>query len=235
MTSLPDRSAYHTLTTSTGGAMMAVVELHPEFFDLVGNVRAMRRLKSDPVPEELMYKVLNAGVMAASGQNLQPWEFVVVDDPEKKQWFADHYRDAMESRFEVSAADIGGRSDKLARQLQAVLYQIEHMHETPYLVFFCGRRDWPFKVPSEERVGLAPPNYGAVYPCVQNVLLACRAVGLGAALTTMHQVFEQELNEYLGIPEEFGVVVTMPVGWPMGNFGPVKRIPAEEKIHRNQW
>lgn len=210
-------------------------DLHPEFFDLVGNVRAMRRLKPDPVPEDLIFKVLNAGVMASSGQNLQPWEFVLVDDPEKKQWFSERYRDAMHSRFGISAEEIEGRNDKFARQIQAVLYQIEHMHETPYLLFVCGQRDWPFKVPQEERVGLAPPNYGAVYPCVQNILLACRAVGLGAALTTMHQVFEDELHEYLGIPVDYGVVVTMPIGWPMGKFGPVKRVPAERKTHRNHW
>lgn len=205
------------------------------FFDLVGSVRAMRRLKPDPVPEELIFKVLNAGVMAPSGQNLQPWEFVLVDDPEKKQWFAERYRSAMLERFGISPDQVEGRSDKLARQLKAVLYQMEHMAEVPYLLFVCGERDWPFKVAEKDRVGLAPPNYGAVYPCVQNILLACRAVGLGAALTTMHQVFEDELHEYLGIPLEYGVVVTMPIGWPMGNFGPVKRIPAEKKTHRNHW
>ena len=99
----------------------------------------------------------------------------------------------------------------------------------------CGKRDWPFKVAPEDRIGLAPPNYGAVYPCVQNILLACRAVGLGAALTTMHQVFEEELHAYFEIPVEFGVVVTIPIGWPMGKFGAVTRIPAEQKTHRNKW
>jgi nitroreductase len=84
-------------------------------------------------------------------------------------------------------------------------------------------------------VGLAPPNYGAVYPCVQNILLACRALGLGAALTTMHQVFEDELHEYFQIPKEFGVVVTIPIGYPIRNFGEVSRIPAEQKTFLNQW
>ncbi len=214
---------------------MSKPKLHPEFFDLVGNVRAMRRLKPDPVPRELILKVLNAGVQAASGQNTQPWQFVLVDDAEKKRWFADHYAEAMESRFRISREQIVEGTDKLSRQLQAVLYQIDHMHETPYLLFVAGLRDWPFKVPEAERVGLAPPNYGAVYPCVQNILLACRAVGLGAALTTMHQVFEDELHDYFGIPTEYGVVVTMPIGWPMGNFGPVRRIPAEQKTHLNGW
>ncbi|HCC44115.1 MAG TPA: nitroreductase, partial [Gammaproteobacteria bacterium] len=50
-----------------------------------------------------------------------------------------------------------------------------------------------------------------------------------------HQVFEDELHHYLEIPDSFGVVVTMPIGWPMGKFGPVRRIPAEEKTFINEW
>jgi nitroreductase len=205
------------------------------FFDLVGEVRAMRRLKADPVPMELIWKVLNAGVQAPSGQNLQPWKFVLIADPEKKKWFADRYAAALESRFGLPA-DPAKRADRPAgRQIRALYYQMDHLHEAPYLLLVCGQRDWPFKVPQEERIGQGPPNYGAVYPCVQNILLACRAVGLGTALTTMHQVFEEELHAYFEIPEDFGVVVTMPIGYPMGTFGLVSRIPAEEQTFIDKW
>ena len=208
---------------------------NPRFFDLVGNVRAMRRLEPDPVPDELLETVLEAGVKAPSGMNLQPWAFVVMRDPEAKQWFADNYRRAMETRFaalfEIDDAD----DSPMERQARAVRYQVEHMHETPVLLFVCGERDWPFKVPQEERVGLAPPNYGAIYPCVQNILLACRAVGLGAALTTMHQVFEDALAERLGIPDTHGLVVTMPIGFPKGRFGPVRRRPAASVTYHERW
>ena len=203
------------------------------FFDLVYNVRAMRRIKIDPVPIELMMKVLNAGVQAPSGQNLQPWKFVLISDAEKKLWFAQRYAQAIESRLKFSRDD--PRAKPPGKQLKALYYQMDHMHEYPYLLLVCGKRDWPFKVAEEDRVGLAPPNYGAVYPCVQNILLACRAVGLGAALTTMHQVFEDELHQYFGIPDEFGVVVTIPIGWPMGKFGPMTRIPAEDLTFINRW
>ena len=203
------------------------------FFDLVYNVRAMRRIKIDPVPIELMMKVLNAGVQAPSGQNLQPWKFVLISDAEKKLWFAQRYAQAIESRFKFSRDD--PRAKPPGNQLKALYYQMDHMHEYPYLLLVCGKRDWPFKVAEEDRVGLAPPNYGAVYPCVQNILLACRAVGLGAALTTMHQVFEDELHQYFGIPDEFGVVVTIPIGWPMGKFGPMTRIPAEDLTFIDRW
>lgn len=208
---------------------------YPEFFDLVGNVRAMRRLKPDPVPISLIHKVLNAGVQAPSGQNTQPWSFVLLGESEGKQWFAEHYAKAMEDRFGLPI-DPARRADmKIGRQLKALFYQIDHLHEAPYILLVCGKRDWPFKVAEADRVGLAPPNYGAVYPCVQNILLACRAVELGAALTTMHQVFEDELHAHFGIPEEYGVVVSMPIGWPMGRFGPVTRTPAEEMTHYDRW
>lgn len=210
-------------------------EEFPEFFDLVGNVRAIRRLKPDPVPLELIHKVLNAGVQAPSGQNLQPWSFVLVSDLARKQWFAQRYAEAMESRFGLPIDPVKREGMKIGRQLKALFYQIDHLGEAPYLLLVCGKRDWPFKVAEEDRVGLAPPNYGAVYPCVQNILLACRAVGLGTALTTMHQVFEDELHAYFDIPTEYGVIVTMPIGWPLGKFGPVTRIPAEELTHYDRW
>lgn len=210
------------------------MEDNPRFFDLVGQVRAMRRLKPDPVPHDLLMKVLDAGVQAPSGMNTQPWSFLVLQETEAKQWFADRYKTAIESRFGTGKPNNDDDSST-ARQFRAVRYQMNHMQNFPVLLIVCGLRDWPFRVPKAERVGLAPANYGAIYPCVQNILLACRAVGLGAALTTMHQVFEEELMERFQIPSEYGVVVTMPIGYPMGQFGSVRRRPAESSTHFDFW
>jgi nitroreductase len=212
-----------------------MTDTNPPFFDLVGTMRAMRRLKSDPVPLELLRKVLDAGVQAPSGMNSQPWAFVVARDDGDKQWFAERYKAGIESRFgSLDQIPDDDESDfmKMARALR---YQVNHLHEFPLLLFVCGKRDWPFKVAEADRVGPAPPNYGAVYPCVQNILLACRAVGLGAALTTMHQVFEDELHERFEIPKDYGVVVTIPIGYPMGKFGPVRRTPAKELTYFGRW
>ena len=200
-----------------------------EFFDLVGNVRAMRRIKPDPVPVSMIRKVLDAGVKAASGMNTQPWAFVVVQDKAGKEFLAERYRWAMSDRFgDALAPPKDDDRSPNARTIRAVHYQIEHLHETPAIILVCGIRDWPFAVPKEKRIGHGPPNYGAVYPCVQNMLLACRALGLGATLTTMHQMFEAELHDRFAIPDKYGVVVMLPVGFPMGKFGPVGRKPASE-------
>lgn len=214
---------------------MSTLDPNPPFFDLVGNMRAMRRLKSDPIPLNLLRKVLDAGIKAPSGMNTQPWAFLVIREPDAKRWFADHYTAAIESRFGGVIKNREGDNSTRARQLRALRYQMDHMHEFPVLLIVCGLRDWPFRVPESQRVGLAPPNYGAIYPCVQNILLACRALGLGAALTTMHQVFEDELHERFEIPIEYGVVVTIPIGYPLGKFGPVRRKPAENVTYFDRW
>lgn len=212
----------------------ADLDTNPPFFDLVGQVRAMRRLQPDPIPLELLRKVLEAGVQAPSGMNSQPWAFVAIHGIEARAWFGAQYKAAIDDRFgDFSVPD--DDESALARQLRALRYQADHLHEFPVTLLVCGKRDWPFKVPESERVGPAPPNYGAVYPCVQNILLACRSLGLGAALTTMHQVFEDELHERFAIPSDFGVVVAMPIGYPMGRFGGVTRKPAAGVTYFDTW
>lgn len=208
---------------------------NPPFFDLVGQIRAMRRLKPDPVPLEILRKVLQAGVQAPSGQNTQPWAFLVISEPEERAWFAERYGKAIETRFGGFEQLNDDDDSSLGRQMRAVKYQCDHMHEYPLILLVAGKRDWPFKVAEKDRVGLAPPNYGAVYPCVQNILLACRALGLGSALTTMHQVFEDDLHAHFSIPQDYGVVVSIPIGWPLGNFGSVTREPAETMTYFNAW
>lgn len=206
----------------------------PGLFDTIHSLRAMRRLKPDPVPDEMLNKVIAAAVCAPSGQNTQRWAFLVVTDKEGKQFFGQRYEYWLKERFGDRLKNID-TSTSMGRTSVAAVHLAEHMHDVPALIFCCGKRDWPFKVPEAERVGLAPPSYGSIYPAVQNLLLACRGLGLGASLTTMHQMFEEEMHEFFGIPLDYGVVAVIPVGFPTGRFGPVTREPAEHKTHFNRW
>ncbi len=99
----------------------------------------------------------------------------------------------------------------------------------------CGLRYWPFDMKGERRVGPAPPFYGSVYRCVQNILLACRALGLGATLTTAHREFESRIHTEFGISDEYGVVAMIPIGYPLGKFGLATRKPLEEVVSLECW
>lgn len=206
----------------------------PGLFETMHTLRAMRRLKPDPVPDALLRKVLAAGVCAPSGQNLQRWAFVVVTDEAGRRFFGERYLHWMRDRFADALRTID-YATPMGRTVKAAMHLAEHMHEAPVLLVCCGKRDWPFAVPPAARVGKAPPSYGSIYPCVQNILLACRGLGLGASLTTMHQMFEDEMHAFFGIPADYGVVAVIPIGFPAGRFGPVTREPAEHKTHFNRW
>jgi nitroreductase len=206
----------------------------PGVFEIMHSLRTMRRLKPDPVPVAMIEKILDAGIRAPSGQNTQPWAFLVLRDAEAKEFFGSRYHYWLQTRFGDMLPDDSDDSS-WAKTIRTAMHLGEHMHEVPVILAVCGKRDWPFVVPKESRLGKAPPSYGSVYPCVQNILLACRALGLGASLTTMHQMFEEEMCEHFGIPDEFGVVAVIPIGFPKGKFGPVSRRPASEITYYDHW
>lgn len=207
----------------------------PGLFATIHSLRSMRRLKPDQVPHHLIERILHAGTQAPSGQNSQAWAFVVVTESATKRFFGERYLHWMKKRFGADpGAQLNPQSSR-ARTVRAAMHLAEHMHEAPVLLMVCGKRDWPFVVAPPARVGKAPPSYGSVYPCVQNILLAARGLGLGASLTTMHQMFEEALTAYLGIPDDYGVVAVIPLGYPLGRFGPVSREPLALKVHYERW
>ena len=203
-------------------------------FEIIDTTRSMRRLKSDPVPDALIERIVCAGTKAPSGQNSQPWAFLVVRDPSAKRWLQERYLAVMQRAMGDRRPSPEDRSPG-ARAMRAALHLAHHLHEAPVLLLVCGVRDWPFAVAAEDRKGLAPPSYGSTLPAVQNILLACRALGLGATLTTLHQMFEAELCERFGIPDTHGVVALIPIGYPLGRFGPVRRKPPREVTHLDHW
>ncbi len=191
-------------------------------FDTIRTARAIRRLKPDPVPKALIRKVCEAGIWAPSGGNRQPWTFVVVTEPERRAWIAERYRKAFHAyikpAFDAAEADADFPPAKL-RNMKAALHLADHLHEAPVHLFVAG---WKRRGQEQSQ---------ALYPCIQNVLLACRAVGLGASLTTVHRTYQREIDDYLGLPEETPSSALIPIGWPIGKHGQPPRKPVDEKLH----
>jgi nitroreductase len=75
----------------------------------------------------------------------------------------------------------------------------------------------------------------SVYPAVQNVILACRALGLGTVLTTNHLLREGEIKAAVGIPDDVDTFALMPIGFPRDKFGPVRRKPVNEVAVHDRW
>ena len=201
--------------------------------EAIYNCRAMRKLKTDEVPEELLIKLVDAARQAPSGSNTQNSRWIVVRNPGIKRQLAALNRRYAEPYIRPSLeGNLGTRQlspDKHRRQLQAVMWQIEHMHEIPALIVACF--DYPEKV-------AGPGIYRAassVWPGVQNLLLTARALGLGAAPTTLALRDQDAVREILDLPETFAALCLIPVGYPMGNFGPVTRRPLSEIIRFDRW
>ena len=208
----------------------------PDLFEIIESTRAMRRLKPDPVPDELIARILRAGVCAANGGNTQRWRFLVVKDREIKKKVQVHYKRAFDEtvgpRYLKSAPPPGVTRERYDRQHAAVEYLTEHFHEAPVWIVAC------LDTPSQDVQGAAPPGRSSgasIYPAVQNMLLAARALGLGATLTTRHLLYEKETEAALGLPPGVHSYAIIPIGYPMGNFGPVGRGPLKEIVYQDEW
>ena len=191
----------------------------------------MRRLDSKPVPEKLLLKLVDAGNQAPSGSNMQGARWVVVRDPSQKSKLAKLNKAAVEVYAGITSARQASlphqSADKRSRMLNAVLWQADHMQDIPALIIACYEFDQP--------VNNAAAAGGSIWPGVQNVLLAARALGLGAAPTTLGLNPRETVKEILNLPDNVEPVCLIPVGYPLGNFGPVSRLPVEQTLHWDSW
>jgi nitroreductase len=200
------------------------------FFEVLESTRAMRRLKPDQVPDALIQRILEAGVCAANASNSQQWRFLVVKD----EWIKRDVQILYQRAFDQFVAPHylsgdpppGVTRERYMRQYAAVAYLTEHFHEAPVWIVPCLEH------------GAAEPTRAAgasIYPAVQNMLLAARALGLGATLTTRHLMYEQECEAALGLPHGVHSYAIVPIGLPMGRFGPVVRRPLKEVVYSDRW
>jgi nitroreductase len=229
-------------------------------FEVMSTMRAMRRLKPDAVPDEMLEQLVEAATWAPSGGNIQAFSFVVVTDRDQMARLAELWRvvcDFYLASFATVTPDHMSQA-RYDRLKEALRFQRDHFHETPAVIVACyelsvwtGRlqRQWRHFVDAIRKLGArrgatlaaglpafsARSEAASVYPGVQNLLLAARALGLAATLTTWHLALEPEFKAVLGIPRSVKTFAVVPIGWPRGNFGPVVRRPAAEVIHRDRW
>jgi nitroreductase len=217
-------------------------------FEAIYSARSLRRFRFDPVPEELITRVLDAAIRAPSAGNAQNWAFIVVRDPTQRARLGAVYRKGSDIAAEVYKAR--GRPPHLTeaqwvRMMAAGAWLWEHLGEVPVLLVPCLRqRDIP---PAQALPPEIAARYGeelayldrirgaSIYPAVQNIILACRALGLGTVITTNHLRCEEEAKVVLGLPADVETFALMPVGYPLGKFGPLTRRPLHEVAFADRW
>jgi nitroreductase len=201
-----------------------------DFFDVVTTQRAMRRLKPDAIPDDIMRRIMDAAICAPSGGNRQNWSFVVVRDPAKRARLGELYREAWGELMKVpyyASASKEPASSPAGKMLASARHLGEHLGEAPVIVLAC--------VALDPGVKASLTTGASIYPAVQNIMLAARALGIGSCITTIHRFRDAQVKELLGIPAEIETAALIPLGYPLGKFGRPPRLPLSEVAFADRW
>ena len=203
-----------------------------DLYEAASTTRAVRRLRPDPIPDEVLRRVLRAATWAPSGGNLQPWRVIAVRDPALKGELAVLYRELWSAYASARRELIAGLPEAVRgpaeRALAAGDHLAAHWHLAPVIGAFCFH---------PQRLHITDTDLGrpsvvggaSLYPALQNLLLACRAEGLGCVLTTLLCAREKQVRALLAIPEPWATCAFVPIGWPVGGgHGPLSRRPVEQ-------
>ncbi|HIG39305.1 MAG: nitroreductase family protein [bacterium] len=202
-----------------------------DVYEALYTTRAMRRVKTDPIPQEVQMRIMDAAVRAPSGGNSQNWRFMLVDDPDIKGQLGSVYRECFQTLLETHykpALDAAKEnpdtpeSIEFTKMQKSALYLADHFEDYPLLLFGFAQHD---------------PSGGSIFPSIWNAMLAARAEGVGSAITSVMMFKLKQMLEILKVPEDqgwnFAACVTM--GYPTGRWGVAPRTPVHHVSYRNIW
>jgi nitroreductase len=204
----------------------------PDMLTGMATTRAIRRFAPDPIPDDDLSTIVWHATRAPSGTNRQPARFVVLRSSEPavaaKAVLARGFREGWAAK--VTDSVYGGSAapdpdSATGRQQVAMQHFVDHFEEIPVVVLACLVR---YREPN-------PGEGASVYPACQNLLLAARALGYGGVMTSWHDRVESELRAVVGIPDAVSIAATIPLGRPLGNHGPVRRLPVGDVVYDGAW
>ena len=193
--------------------------------------RAVRRLHTDPVDLDLIYELLELSLKAPTSSNSQDWVYIVVTDRAQKERLGRPYVTFFKL---LDPLVTRAASDRDLRAMGPGRWQAENFADIPVLVVPCYRSNLKHRAIGWPQISLSSV-YGSVYPAVQNLLLACRAVGLGASLQTLPIAFTPIAARILALPRNLTPVCVIPIGWAKGRYGPTTRAPIEDVVHIDRY
>ncbi len=203
-----------------------------DVWEVLYTTRAIRRLKPDPIADDVLYRLLDAAIRAPSGGNQQSWRFIVVRDQATKARLGELYRECIAALFAsgygqpapgvtLTPAQIAA-AEKMGKSAQ---YLATHFAEVPVYVLGCIR--------TAANAGVTAG--ASIYPAIWSLQLAARALGLGSTLTTVHRMREAQVKALLGVPDGYETAALIPLGYPRGTFAPGPRQPVEAVSFLDRW
>ena len=204
-----------------------------DVFEALYTTRAMRRVSEDPIPDDVLKQMVDAGIRAPSGSNRQGWKFILVTDQEIRNQLGDLYREAWDfyvKEFYGGTSDLGAsnvnddeKAEQVVRITKSATWLSENFHKVPALFVVLSRND---------------PTGSSIFPAIWSLMLAGRAHGVGTCLTTVLGMFKpQKAFEILNIPSDKGwkIDAVVTAGYPLGKWGVAKRTPVDEVTYLNTW
>jgi nitroreductase len=202
-----------------------------DFFEVVHTQRSIRKFRPDPVPDEALWKMIDAAIRAPSGGNTQPWAFLILRDDARRNVLAEAVR-SISGDLESGLAEAEKLPTESARRMRRASVAFRHdVASAPVIIIPCLVNPTS---PSKDIDSLWAGS--SVYGAVQNMMLAARAQGLGTVLTTFNIALEDFIRKEFGVPEGSRPVAVIPVGYADGqNFGPTTRKPVESVTYWDRW
>ena len=204
-----------------------------DVFEALYTTRAMRRVSEDPIPNDVLKQMVDAGIRAPSGSNRQGWKFIVVTDPKIRNQLGNLYREAWDfyvKEFYGGTSDLGAsnvlddeKAEQVVRITKSATWLSENFHKVPAMFVVLSRND---------------PTGSSIFPAIWSLMLAGRAHGIGSCLTTVLGMFKpQKAFEILNIPSDKGwkIDAVVTAGYPLGKWGVAKRTPVDEVTYLNTW
>ena len=203
-----------------------------DVFEALYTTRAMRRVKEDSIPDDVIKSIMDSAIRAPSGSNRQDWKFLIVTDKKTREELADIYRETWDyyvKSFYNDSEDLGASSLKNKDEIETVKrisnsasWLAENYHKVPLLVLAFSRND---------------PTGSSIYPAIWNLMLAARGHGVGTCLTTVMNFKTEDVYKVLNVPSDKGWTLnaTITAGYPLGKWGVAARKPVEEVTYLNKW
>lgn len=198
-----------------------------DLFDAMETCRSIRRLRPDPVPDETLVKLVHYATRAPSAGNSQLWKFLVISEPDDRRWFRDMLVATVGDKMPEPPDNDTSAAAHAQRRYREFIFDFDKI---PVIVLTLIENAFPRTGPPDVRFA-----WSSIYAATQNLLLAARGLGIGAAMTTNHLENEAAVRARFEIPDHFEIGATIPLGYPVGRYGSLTRGATTDVMFRGRF